>query len=67
MGSDKFGSWQAKGFILCKEGSMFFWMYKEYDDRTAAGQTGDYEHLVYKSTSFNDRFGMEGVWAYLGF
>ena len=46
---------------------MFFWMYKEYDDRTAAGQTGDYEHLVYKSTSYNDQFGMEGNWAYLGF
>lgn len=67
MGSDKFGNWKGKGFILCKDGSMFMWIYKEYDDREAAGQTGDWEHLVYTSTSYNDQSGMEGVWTYLGF
>ncbi len=46
---------------------MFMWIYKEYDDREAAGQTGDWEHLVYTSTSYNDQSGMEGVWTYLGF
>ena len=25
-----FGTWTANGFILCRNGQIFFWMYKEY-------------------------------------
>lgn len=66
-GSDKFGTWKGKGYIMCKESEIFMWIYKEYDDKASAGQTGEWEHLVYKSTNYNDRTGMEGSWCYLGF
>ena len=38
-GGDKFGSWQARGFILAKNGQVMIWFYKEYNDKQAAGQT----------------------------
>lgn len=46
---------------------MFMWIYKEYNNREEAQQVGEWEHLVYKSTSYSDQFGMEGVWTFLGF
>lgn len=50
-GTDSVGSWKAKGFILCRdEGKIFIWFYKIYDDLERAGQTSDWEHLVYEST-----------------
>lgn len=41
-------------------------MYKEYDDGEAAGQTGEWLHLVYCSDKISGE-GVEGKWFYLGY
>lgn len=46
-GNDRYGNWSANGFIVAQNGDVSFWMYKEYEDKDAAGQTGKWEHLVY--------------------
>ncbi len=47
LGSDKFGTWKADGDILCRNGQLFMWLVKEYDNKQAAGQTGEFKHLIY--------------------
>ena len=42
------------------------WMYKEYNNKKSAGQTGKWSHLVHETTSCN-RDGIEGKWFYTGF
>lgn len=66
QGGDKFGTWKAKGFILCKNGQVAIWFYKEYDDKEAAGQTDQWEDLIYESDRYDDRNGVEGRWFYYG-
>jgi hypothetical protein len=68
-GSDSFGTWGAKGFIVCtSNGKMVYWFYKTYDDRTAARQTGNWEHLFHYSANIDfDAMYMEGKWFYKGF
>lgn len=39
-------------------------MYKVYDDKKKAHQDGKYEHLIYKSTSYNKINGLKGKWYY---
>lgn len=65
-GSDTWGSWEARGYIMARNGGLFLWLYKEYDNKVAAGQTDGYENLVWESYYYNDMEGMKGKWFYLG-
>lgn len=38
-GHDKYGGWTADGYILPRDGRIFMWFYKEYDDKDYAQQT----------------------------
>ena len=42
------------------------WFYKIYDNLQNAGQTGEWEHLIYESTKISQGY-LEGKWFYLGF
>mgnify|MGYP006872494714 CR=1 FL=1 len=53
-GNDSFGSWYSNGYLLCSYSGMKFWMYKEYDNKIAAGQTGNWEHLMYESDKIDN-------------
>lgn len=59
--------WNAKGYILCRNGGeLFMWFYKIYKDRKKARQTGKLCHLIYESTNISDKE-IKGIWFYLGF
>lgn len=66
-GSDKVGTWKARGFILVHNGQMKLWFYKEYDNKDYAQQTDEWEDLIYESLHYDERGGMEGRWFYHGF
>lgn len=51
---------------MARNRGLFLWLYKEYDNKVAAGQTDGYENLVWESYYYNDMEGMKGKWFYLG-
>lgn len=65
-GSDEIGSWTGNGYYLCTSEGIVVWMLKDYDDREEAGQTGDYDLLMYEGTQIN-REKYQGKWYYVGF
>lgn len=67
MGVDKFGTWKAEGDIFARNGELAMFLVKNYDNKAAAGQTGQFQHLIYESTSYSDREGFQGRWYYEGF
>jgi hypothetical protein len=42
-------------------------MYKEYEDRERAGQSGNWRHLVYESSYEQTLSVMNGRWFYFGY
>ena len=47
-GEDELGSWESEGYVMLGQLNVpFFWMVKFYDNPTAAGQTGQFEVLIY--------------------
>ena len=67
-GSDFIGTWASKGYILCREGKIFFWMLKEYENKKKVGRTSKSRYQVYESTNFDTLGGvLEGNWFYDGF
>ena len=46
-GTDNIGGWIGEGYLIATDRGVEFWMVKTYCDRAAAGQTGDFEFLVY--------------------
>ena len=43
------------------------WYYKEYKDKSKAGQTGEWQHLIHESTQLIGNNFFEGKWFYKGF
>ena len=43
------------------------WLYKEYNDKKSAGQTGKWQHLIHESSEYHENSSMEGKWFYKGF
>lgn len=41
-GRDDVGSWGGNGYFICTNSGIQFWMLKDYDDREAAEQYGEY-------------------------
>jgi hypothetical protein len=64
-GKDYLGKWKAKGSFITTTERPFFWMLKFYDDKKAAGQTGEFHTLVYESTDIRQGE-VEGRWFYEG-
>lgn len=63
--SDSIGSSSARG-ILVHTGKFFSIQFeKTYNDRTKAGQTGDFDLLLYKGSQNGNIF--TGGWAYKGY
>lgn len=53
---------------MCSDSGIKFWMYKEYINKAAAGQTGRWQYLVYESDKLDPSItSMKGVWFYIGF
>ncbi len=46
-GKDFYGTWKGEGGFIITENGPFFWMFKDYDDKDKAGQTGLWDILVY--------------------
>lgn len=48
QGSDSLGDWSAEGYYLLTPSGVQFWMLKDYRDKERAGQTGEWEFLIYE-------------------
>lgn len=46
---------------------IFMWVYKEYDDKSAVGKTGEWSHLIHESLLGDDNRFFEGKWFYKDF
>lgn len=64
-GSDEVGSSKFDGVIVFTQDRLSLKLSKVYDDRTKAGQTEDYQNLLYEGTGHPDR--ISGDWAFHGF
>lgn len=47
-GTDSWGTWTSRGFYFVGLNGIQFWMLKDYDDKDAAGQTDQFQYLIYE-------------------
>lgn len=43
------------------------WLYKEYDNKQKAGQTGKWTHLIHQSIQGQENTSVKGKWFYKGY
>ena len=43
------------------------WLYKEYNNKKSAGQTGKWQHLIHESLEVQNNMSFQGKWYYKGF
>ncbi len=64
-GDDEVGMWEAEGGFLMTQMGPFFWMIKFYNNAVAAGQTDQWQVIVYESTNIQPGY-CEGRWFFDG-